>query len=149
MDFVIGGALIIVLLLCLGFGWGDIALLGFGIVGILIVLIGCFFAVCLAMLALSRRKAAVFVKFSEERRFPCAVYSIDGKDVLNVFPCEMVMRSRLYVPEKGIKVLYCRPLRLAVDNNALLTIILGSVIFIPSAVFAAVKMTEVVVGIFR
>lgn len=144
MDIVIGGAMLIVLMLCLGFGWGDIAMLGFGIVGIFIVLIGCFFAVCLVILALSRRKSAVFVRFDEERKFPCAVYSIDGKDVVNMFPCEMVMRNRLYVPEKEIKVLYCRLNRSAIDSNALLTMILGSVIFIPSAVFAAVKMAEVI-----
>lgn len=144
MDIVIGGAMLIVLMLCLGFGWGDIAMLGFGIVGIFIVLIGCFFAVCLVMLALSRRKSAVFVRFDEDRKFPCAVYSIDGKDVVNMFPCEMVMRSKLYVPEKEIKVLYCRLNRSAIDSNALLTMILGSVIFIPSAVFAIVKMAEVI-----
>lgn len=144
MDIVIGGAMLIVLMLCLGFGWGDIAMLGFGIVGIFIVLIGCFFAVCLVMLALSKRKAAVFVRFDEERRFPCAVYSIDGKDVVNMFPCETVMRNWLYVPGKEIKVLYCRVNRSAIDNNALLTMILGSVIFIPSAVFAVVKMIEVI-----
>lgn len=144
MDIIIGGAMLIVLMLCLGFGWGDIAMLGFGIVGIFIVLIGCFFAVCMVLLMLSKRKPAVFVRFDEERRFPCAVYRIDGADVVNMFPCEMVMRNWLYVPEKEIKVLYCRLNRSAIDSNALLTMILGSVIFIPSAVFAVVKMVEVI-----
>ena len=144
MDIVIGGALIIIIMLCLGFGWGDIAMLGFGIVGVFIVLIGCFFAACLVLIALSKRKSAVFVRFEEERRFPCAVYSIDGKDVVNMFPCEMIMRNWLSVPEKEITVLYCRLNRLAIDSNALITMILGSVIFIPSAVFAVVKMVEVI-----
>lgn len=147
MDIVIGGAMLVVLMLCLGFGWGDIALLGAGIVGIFIVLIGGFFAVCLIMLALSRRKSAVFVRLDEERRFPCAVYRINGADVVNMFPCEMVMRDKLYVPEKEIKVLYCRLNRSAIDNNALLTIIFGSTVFIPSAVFAAVKIIEVITEI--
>ena len=139
--------MLVVLMLCLGFGWGDIALLGAGIVGIFIVLIGGFFAVCLIMLALSRRKSAVFVRLDEERRFPCAVYRINGADVVNMFPCEMVMRDKLYVPEKEIKVLYCRLNRSAIDNNALLTIIFGSTVFIPSAVFAAVKIIEVITEI--
>lgn len=147
MDIVIGGAMLVVLMLCLGFGWGDIALLGAGIVGIFIVLIGGFFAVCLVMLALSRRRSAVFVRLDENRRFPCAVYRINGADVVNMFPCEMVMRDKLYVPEKEIKVLYCRLNRSAIDNNALLTIIFGSTVFIPSAVFAAVKIIEVITEI--
>lgn len=147
MDIVIGGAMLVVLMLCLGFGWGDIALLGAGIVGIFIVLIGGFFAVCLVMLALSRRRSAVFVRLDENRRFPCAVYRINGADVVNMFPCEMVMRDKLYVPEKEIKVLYCRLNRSAIDRNALLTIIFGSTVFIPSAVFAAVKIIEVIAEI--
>lgn len=147
MDIVIGGAMLVVLMLCLGFGWGDIALLGAGIVGIFIVLIGGFFVVCLVMLALSRRRSAVFVRLDENRRFPCAVYRINGADVVNMFPCEMVMRDKLYVPEKEIKVLYCRLNRSAIDNNALLTIIFGSTVFIPSAVFAAVKIIEVITEI--
>lgn len=139
--------MLVVLMLCLGFGWGDIALLGAGVVGIFIVLIGGFFAVCLVMLALSRRRSAVFVRLDENRRFPCAVYRIDGADVVNMFPCEMVMRDKLYVPEKEIKVLYCRLNRSAIDRNALLTIIFGSTVFIPSAVFAAVKIIEVITEI--
>lgn len=144
MEFFIGGAMVVIIMLCIGFGWGDIAMLGFMVIGAFVVLIGGFFAVCLVMLALSKRRTAVFTEFSEERRFPCAVYRIDGEDVPNMFPCEMVMRGKLYVPDKEIKVLYCRPFRSAIDNNALLTIILGSVIFIPSAVFAVMKMIEVV-----
>ena len=144
MDIIIGGALIIIIMLCLGFGWGDIAMLGFGVIGVFIVFIGCFFAVCLVMIALSKRKSAVFVRFDEDKRFPCAVYRIDGADVPNMFPCEMVMRNWLYVPEKEIRVLYCRVNRLAIDNNALITMILGSVIFIPTSVFEVVKMVEVI-----
>lgn len=144
MDFLVGGALVVIVMFCIGFGWGDIAMLGFAVVGALIVLIGGFFAVCLVILSMSKRTTAVFSDFSEERRFPCAVYRIDGAEVPNMFPCEMVMRGKLYVPDKKIKVLYCRRLRSAIDNNALLTIILGSVIFIPSAVFAVVKMIDVI-----
>lgn len=144
MEFVIGSALIIVIMLCIGFGWGDIAMLGFAVIGAFIVLIGGFFAVCLIMLALSKRRTAIFTEFSEEHRFPCAVYRIDGQDVPNMFPCEMIMRNKLYVPDKEIRVLYCRLNRTAIDSNALATIICGSIVFIPSAVFAVVKMIEVV-----
>lgn len=144
MDIVIVGALIVVLLFCLGFGWGDIALAGLAAVGLFIVLIGGFFAACLVMLMFSRRRSAVFVRFDEESRFPCAVYAIDGAEAVNIFPCEMIMRDKLYVPGKEIKLLYCRLNRSVIDRNALLTIIFGSVVFIPSAVYALLKVTEIV-----
>ncbi|MCM1166643.1 MAG: hypothetical protein NC401_11615 [Ruminococcus sp.] len=41
-------------------------------------------------------------------------------------------------------MLYCRPCRMVIDNNALLTMILGGVVFIPAAVFAAVKIAAVI-----
>lgn len=144
MEFVIGAALVIIIMLCIGFGWADIAMLGFAVAGAFIVLLGGFFAVCLVFIALSKRKKGEFTGFSEERRFPCAVYRIDGAEVLNMFPCEMMMKKRLYVPGKEIRLLYCRPLRSAIDGNAFATMIFGGVVFIPAAVFAVAKMAEVV-----
>lgn len=144
MQYLIGTALIIIIMLCIGFGWADIAMLGFAVAGAFMVLLGGFFAVCLVFIAISRRKKAVFVRFGEERRFPCAVYRIDGADVPNMFPCEMIMRGKLYVPGKEIRLLYCRPIRSAIDGNALASMIFGSIVFIPAAVFAVVKMIEVV-----
>lgn len=148
MEFVIGAALVVIIMLCIGFGWADIAMLGFAVAGAFIVLLGGFFAVCLVFIALSKRKRGVFTEFSEERRFSCAVYRIDGSDVPNLFPCEMMMRGRLYVPGKEIRLLYCRPLRSAIDGNALATMIFGSAVFIPAAVFAIIKMAEVVREVF-
>ena len=49
MDFLVGGAMVVIIMLCIGFGWSDIAVLGFTVVGALIVLIGVFFAACLVM----------------------------------------------------------------------------------------------------
>ncbi|MDE7362812.1 MAG: hypothetical protein K2N38_12860 [Oscillospiraceae bacterium] len=149
MEFLIGAVLVIIIMLCIGFGWADIAMLGFAVAGAFIVLLGGFFAVCLVFIVLSKRKSGVFTEFSEERRFPCAVYRIDGEDVPNMFPCEMMLRSKLYVRGKEIRLLYCRPIRSAIDGNALATMIFGSVVFIPAAVFAVVKMIEVVSEILK
>lgn len=83
---------------------------------------------------------AVFVSFDEERRFAVAVYSIGGEEVANLFPCEMIMRDKLYIPDKEISLLYCKPRRAAIDKNALITIIAGSAVFIPAAVFSAIAI---------
>lgn len=147
MEFILGYVMIAIILLFMGFSVIQVGVLTLLLIGVFIVLIGLFFAVCLVLLAMSRRKKAVFVSFDEERRFPAAVYRIDGNDVPNMFPCEMIMRDRLYKPGKEITILYCKPLRAAIDKNALITMIAGSVVFIPAAVFSAIMIISFFKGI--
>lgn len=146
MEFLIGYALIAVIMLCMGFELVQIGMLTLVLIGVFIVLIGAFFAVCVVFLAMSRRKSAVFTAFDEERKFPVAVYKIDGDDVPNMFPCEMIMKKKLYVPGKEIRLLYCKPRRAAIDGNALVTMIAGSVIFIPAAVFSVIAIIAIFKG---
>lgn len=148
MEFLIGYALIALIMLCMGFQLVQIGILTLILLGVLVVLIGVFFAVCVVFLAMSRRKKAVFIEFDEDRKFPVAVYKIDCEDVPNMFPCEMIMRDKLYVPGKEIRVLYCKPRRAAIDSNALITMIAGSVIFIPAAVFSAITIINYFKGFF-
>lgn len=140
MEFLLGFALIVILMLCMGFGIMDIAVLVMALSGVLIILIGGFFAVCLVMLMFTKKRRGVFVELNEDGRFPCAVYEIGGERVKNLFPCEMVMRKRLYIPDKEIALLYFKPRRFAIDKNALLTIIVGSAVFIPLGVIFAVAL---------
>lgn len=146
MEFLIGYVLIAVILLFMGFSLFQIGVFTLMIVGALIVLIGGFFAVCLALLAFSKRRRGVFVEIDESTRFPVAVYNIDGENVPNMFPCEMVMKKRLYVPEKEITLLYCKPRKRTIDKNALVTIIVGSSVFIPAAVFSAIMIVSFIKG---
>lgn len=148
MEFILGYVLIAVILLCMGFKLVQIGILTLLLMGVVIVLIGAFFAVCIVFLAMSRRKTAVFTSFDEKPRFPVAVYKIDGEDIPNMFPCEMIMRNKLYVPDKEIGILYCKPLRSAIDKNALVTMIAGSAVFIPAAVFSAIIIVTYFKGIF-
>ena len=145
MEFIIGYVMIAVIMLLMGFDLLQIGIMTLILIGVIIVLIGAFFAVCLVFLAMSKRRTAVFMTIDEEPRFPVAVYKIDGEDVPNMFPCEMIMRNKLYVPDKEIKILYCKPRRAAIDKNAFITMIAGSVIFIPAAVFSIIM----IVAFFR
>ena len=140
MEFLIVYVMIAVFMLFMGFELVHIGVMTLLIVGAGVVLIGAFFAVCLVFLAMSKRKTAVFVSIDEESRFPVAVYKIDGEDVPNMFPCEMIMRDKLYIPDKEIRVLYCKPRRSAIDKNALITMIAGSAVFIPAAVFSLIMI---------
>lgn len=146
MEFLIGYVLIAVILLLMGFSLAQIGFFTLIITGAIIVLIGGFFAVCLVLLAFSKRRRGVFVEIDENTRFPVAVYKIDGENVPNMFPCEMVMKKRLYVPEKEITLLYCKPRKSAIDKNALITIIVGSAVFIPAAVFSAIMIISCIKG---
>lgn len=140
MEFLLGFALIVILMLCLGFGIVDIAVLVLALAGLVIIFIGIFFAVCLVMLMFTGKTRGAFVEFNEDGRFPCAVYDIGGERVKNLFPCEMIMRDKLYVSDKEIQLLYFKPRRFAVDKNALFTIIIGSAVFIPLGTVAAVML---------
>ena len=147
MEFIIGYVMIAIIMLLMGFQLVQIGVITLMIIGAGVVLIGAFFAVCLVFLAMSKRKTAVFVSIDEEPRFPVAVYKIDGEDVPNMFPCEMIMRKKLYVPDKEIKILYCKPRRAAIDKNALVTMIAGSAVFIPAAVFSVIMIVTFFKGL--
>ncbi len=142
MEFVIGYVMIAVLMLFMGFSIAHIGIMTLILLGVFVALVGLFFTVCLVFLAASKRVTAVFGFINEEPRFPVAVYKVGGEEIPNLFPCEMIMRKKLYVPDKEIKILRCKLRKVVIDANALITIISGSVIFIPSAVFCVIKIIE-------
>lgn len=140
MEIIIGYVMIAAIMLFMGFSLLQVGILTLLIIGFLVALIGVFFAVCLAMLAFSRVRRGVFVRFDEDLRFPCAVYRLGTEEVANMFPCEMIMRDKLYNPEKQVTLLYCKPRRKVFDKNALFTIIIGSFVFIPAGIFSVVAI---------
>lgn len=142
MEFLLVFALIAIIMLCIGFGLGDILMMALLVIAALTALIGVFFLFSLAVLIFSNKKRGVFVKFNDEGRFPCAVYDIDGGEFQNVFPCEMIMRDRLYVPEKRVTLYSIKLRRAVIDKNAFITIIAGSAVFIPMAVVAVMVLAR-------
>lgn len=144
----IGFALISILMLFLGFGLSDIALLVIGIICVGVVMTAVFFVVSMVMLVTSQRVTAQFAHFDDEPRFPVAVYKIGDEELPNMFPREMVMRDKLYIPNKDVYVMRCRLRRAVIDKNAIITIISGSLIFIPTAIFAAVSVMSFFQGLF-
>lgn len=147
MEFILGYVMIAIILLFAGFSIIQIGVLTLLLIGVFIVLIGIFFTVCLVLLAMSRRGRAVFVRFDEERRFPVAIYRINGDDVPNMFPAEMIMKNKLYIPDKEITLLHCKPRKAVIDKNAMVTMIAGSAVFIPAAVFSVIMIVLFFKGI--
>ena len=134
--------MIAALLLFMGFSLAQVGVMTLILLGVFVALVGVFFAVCLAFLAMSKRVTAVFGFIDEEPRFPVAVYKVGDDDIPNLFPCEMIMRSKLYVPDKELKILFCKPRKSVIDANALTTIIAGSAIFIPAGVFCIIMIVR-------
>lgn len=142
MEILFSVIIILGILILAGVDIGLILLLMLGLVGVLVILMGLFFTVCLVLVVISKRKLAVFLEMDESGRYPVAVYDIEGARTKNFFPCEMVMRKRLYVPEKRIHILHCAAINRTIDGNAFVTIIAGSLILIPSSVLAVMKFVQ-------
>ena len=142
MEFLIVFAMAVIIMLFLGFGVGDIIMLAMYFIAVLVMLTGVFFVVNLVFLLSSKRNRGEFTRINDEGRFPRAVYKTDGGEFSNLFPCEMIMRDKLYVPEKTVTLYFSKFLRLVIDKNALITIIAGSVIFIPLGAAAAMFLID-------
>ncbi len=142
MEFLIGFALIAVILLLLGFGIGDIAYLAFGIMLLIMIFTGGFFLIVLALLLSSKRVFGEYCDMDENGKYPRAVYLIGEKRMVNLFPCEMVAREKLYVPGKTVRLFRCRPVPFVIDRNAFFTIVFGSAVFIPGAVFSVFLLVD-------
>ena len=133
MEYVIGFGLVAVLMLCLGFGFGDVAMLVMWILAGAVVLTALFFTAMLFLLVTSKPVKAEFLRLDDTKRFPAAVYRIGEQEFRNIFPCEMMMKKKLYVEGKRKRVLKSRIFGFVIDGNALATIIIGACVFIPSA----------------
>ena len=134
MEYVIGFGLVALLMLCLGFGFGDVAMLLMWILAGAVVLTALFFAAALFLLVTSKPVKAEFVRLDDTKRFPTAVYRIGDGEFRNIFPGETMMKKKLYVEGKRKKVLKSWLFRFVIDGNALATIVIGALVFIPSAV---------------
>lgn len=133
MEYVIGFGLAALIMLCLGFSLADVGMLLVWILAAIIVLTALFFTVCLFFLVTSKPVKAEFLRFDETKRFPAAVYRVDGEERRNVFPCEMMLKKKLYVEGKRKRALKSRFFGFVIDGNAFATIILGACVSIPSA----------------
>lgn len=134
MEYLIVAALVAVILWCVGFSVGDIAAMFAVLLCAAIVLVGLFFVFALVVLLSSHKASASFVKMNDDGRYPCAVYKIGDSEFKNLFPSEMIMKDRLYVKDKEIDIRKCTFIKAVLDKNAVMTIIIGSAVFIPLSV---------------
>lgn len=136
MEFVIIAAVVLVLALCLG---ADIAIVPIMLMVFLIVLllvIFGFFIYSAVRLAGTKSMKGKFVRISraEGKKFDTAFYKIGENEFPNVFPCEVVMRSKIYIPDKICRLRYDGKRNEVFDLNAVCCVIFGLVLSSVSAV---------------
>lgn len=126
MEYIIGMLLICLLLFLLGMEWTHILILVLLVVGIGFAFLFFFFAFCLVLVVNSTRVEAVFTEIKlNSRGFISAHYLTEGKEYPNLFPCEVVMRSRLYVKDKPVRIRLNRKMGVVLDKNAVSSIYFG------------------------
>lgn len=140
MEYIIVLALVAIIMFCMGFGIGDVITMLVVVLCVGIVFVGAFFLFSLVVLIASKKVTASFVKMNDEGRYPCAVYRVGDRELKNLFPSEMIMRDKLYVPDKEIKIRSCALFRAALDKNAVMTIVFGSAVFIPLSLIVIFAM---------
>lgn len=145
MEFLAGAAVIIVLLYILGFGLNLIAS-GIGVC-LLFVTAACelFFLFSLVRLLLSKKVRGTFTRIDkkEKWRFDTAFYDVGGREISNIFPCEMTMRDRFYKKDKEISLRLGIGGKCVYDLNAALCIIFGNVLFGAACLFFVFIIDEI------
>ncbi len=137
MDILVGAVMIIVLLFCLGASVWDIMTVGVLCLGAVLAALAVFFLVCAAVLATTRRVRAEFLYIDKgERGFPKAYYGVGEETYPNVFPCEMVMRDRIYKKGRPVFVRLQAGHRVVFDANAMAVVVLGVLICVPAGAYS-------------
>ena len=146
MEFVIIAAVVLVLALCLG---ADIAIVPIMLTVFLIVLllvIFGFFIYSAVRLAGTKSMKGKFVRIgrAEGKKFDIAFYKIGENEFPNVFPCEVVMRSKIYIPDKVCKLRFDSRNNEVFDLNAVCCVILGLILSSVSSVMMILFLLTVI-----
>ncbi len=70
------------------------------------------------------------------RGFPKAYYNANGEVYPNVFPCEMVMRNRIYKKGKNVSVWLLPKMCVVFDGNAVALVIVSFLFCVPAGAYS-------------
>lgn len=131
--------IILVLGICIGAGLDELILFVSALALLTIATMFIFFSYALIRLALSRRCEAEFAKLDKnpKSRFRSAYYKVDGKEYPCIFPCEALIKKRIYTPDKRYVVRLDKSEERVFDRFAVLTCIIGFIFSLAAVAFAA------------
>lgn len=133
MEFVITAALVLFLLYLLGLKLGAVIAIIMAAICVFVVAVAVFFLWCAARLAFSRNRRGIFCGVEKNGKFEHAIYIVDGEEYMCVFPSEKLLREKVYKADKPVRV-WLLPKGRLFDTGAFVTIVAGTVFFVPSAV---------------
>ncbi len=148
MEMIVTAAIVIVLALCLGADLAIVPIMLMVIMTAVLIFIFFFFAVCAVRLLRTEKKRAFFSRIGQKGKdnFSRAFYNIGSEEYPNVYPCEIVMRSKLYRHGKEYTVRFDRRHGEVFDLNAVCCTVAGLVLGGGSAVMM-ILFTLTVIGV--
>lgn len=132
MEFLIGIAVIFILLLCMGVSIEVIIQLAIGIICLFIAFMAAVFIYATVVLVTGKKVIGVFseVDKGEKGKLPYARYMIEGTEYKNLFPLEVIFQDKIYVPDKEVKLVLNKKIKRCMDGNAVICCILGLLVSI-------------------
>ncbi len=132
MEFLIGIAVIFILMFCLGVKPEIIITIAIGIVMLFIVFMGLIFAYACIIMAMSKKDKGFYKRFDKEEKsgIPYAYYMINGEEYRNMFPMEVIFKNKIYREEKEVRLFVYDKKKLCFDTNAVICCILGILVSI-------------------
>jgi len=138
MEFVIIATVVLVLAMCLGADFVIVPIMFIVFLVVLLLVIFGFFVYSAVKLTGTKSVKGKFVRFgrAEGKKFDTAYP--------NVFPCEVVMRSKIYIPDKVCRLRYDGKRNEVFDLNAVCCVIFGLVLSSVSAVMMILFLLTVI-----
>ena len=137
MEFVIIATVVLVLAMCLGADFVIVPIMFIVFLVILLLVIFGFFVYSAVKLTGTKSVKGKFVRFgrAEGKKFDTAFYKV---------PCEVVMRSKIYIPDKVCRLRYDGKRNEVFDLNAVCCVIFGLVLSSVSAVMMILFLLTVI-----
>ena len=122
--------------MCLGADFVIVPIMFIVFLVVLLLVIFSFFVYSAVKLTGTKSVKGKFVRFgrAEGKKFDTAFYKVSDSEYPNVFPCEVVMRSKIYIPDKVCRLRYDGKRNEVFDLNAVCCVIFGLVLSSVSAV---------------
>lgn len=146
MEILVIVAVVVALALCLGADIAIVPIMLMVLLVLLLLIIFGFFVYSAVRLAKTKSVKGQFVRIgrAEDKKFDTAFYRINDREYPNAFPCEIVMRSKLYIPDKVYRLRYDSRRNEVFDLNAVCCIVLGLALSGVSAVMMILFLLTVI-----
>ncbi|MDE6594092.1 MAG: hypothetical protein K2K57_13650 [Oscillospiraceae bacterium] len=152
MSFVLGLLIILLAMLVVGVSINIITGIILGVVILVNTLLLIFFVGCVIVLAGSKQKSAVFSRIEKrtaegdgqkKAKFDRACYMVEGREYPNAFPCEIVLKDRLYSSDREVTVWLCEKQGVVFDRNAFAAAVVGFFFFAAVCLGIAVMLISI------